>query len=160
MEASPRILTAEAATARLKRMAYEVWEAHVDNGELFVVGIQHRGARVAEALVNTLRAISDLTVHLHELPKHDLEAVVELPAAAHVLLVDDVLYSGRTLYEALVAVMRERPERVQVAVLIDRGHRQFPIHADYVGLDLATTLQAYVAVQYTKGTGFEAHLSG
>jgi len=142
------ILAPADAEARLKRMAFELLEANFEEDELILLGIRERGLVVAERLRQQLAAISALRLQLHPLRKRGTapEGLEPPPPGANFLIVDDVIYTGRAMMAALAQVMPFEPRRVQVAVLVDRGHRSFPVSADVVGLHLATTLQEYVRV--------------
>ena len=159
------ILDAAAVNARLLRLAYEILEQHTHMKQLVVIGIDERGYLLASHLVRLLTSISPLSIQLYSIIKIKNQAdykniSVEYIENQVVLLVDDVLYTGRTLLRALTLVMPNRPAAVRSLVLIDRGHRKWPVDADYVGLDLATTLQEFVSVRYDSTTqSFAAYLS-
>ena len=142
------ILAPAAAEARLKRMAFELLEANFEEEELILLGLRERGLVVAERLRQQLAQIASLRVQLYPLHKRGSrpEGLEPPPPGANFLIVDDVIYTGRAMVAALAQVMPYEPRRVQVAVLVDRGHRSFPVSADVVGLHLATTLQEYVRV--------------
>lgn len=147
-----KILDAADAKAKIKRMAYEIYESNFGSSELVVVGLNQRGAFLADLLSEQLENISPLKVA--RLNAHREQETVRIegnPAeaikACPVVVVDDVLYSGKTLFLAVAAVMAHQPKRVQTAVLIDRGHRSLPVTHDFVGMLLATTLQQHVSVE-------------
>jgi len=149
-----KILNHTAIQASLKRMAFEIYEKNFGLKEILVVGVDFRGTYVARELIRNLESISDLEVVFIHAPRNgeDLPAIDRERWDARIkgktlILVDDVLYSGRTLFSALAQVVDMEPEGVQVAVLIDRGHRALPIAPDFKGLDLATTLKQHVSVE-------------
>ena len=161
-----RILTPEQVARILDRMAYEVLERNRGGEGLVVFGILQKGVAVAEALSTRLAQIEarDFPVNALDVrPYRDdrsSEAEVEDRSRLHidaitdrhVLLVDDVLFTGRTVRAALDALLRwGRPRSVQLAVLIDRGHREFPIRADYVGRTVPTKYQERVVVVPEEG---------
>lgn len=123
----------------LHRIALEIRERHLEEPEVALLAASARGVPLAQHLAKLLQAEGAHPFLLQE------------AAEAHkpsLLLVDDVLYTGRTLLNRLSEVWRLHPLRqIEVAVLVDRGHRSFPIAADYVGVRLATTLQQYVEVR-------------
>lgn len=151
------ILTHEAVMARLKRMAYEIYERNYHAKELIVVGVNERGGYVAQRLIQALLEVSPLQIsQIHLEVDRDTDPYSygislddELKALSNrpVLIVDDVLYTGKTLMSIVSILLQASPESIQVAALIDRGHRSFPISADFVGLELATTLQQHVYVE-------------
>ena len=154
-----KILQHKAIQAKLNRIAWEIYEANAHRSELVVVGIDRRGRLVAEALIERLRQISPLQVKEFTSfgGKETGEAKLDAPEGAlkekDVVIVDDVLYSGKTMFNTLAATMKRDPASIQVAVLIDRGHRNIPVSPDFVGLELATTLKQYVSVEIEEGTG-------
>jgi len=161
-----RILTPEQVARILDRMAYEVLERNRGGKGLVVFGILQKGVAVAEALSTRLAQIEarDFPVNALDVrpyrddrpPEAEVEDRSRLHIDAitdrHVLLVDDVLFTGRTVRAALDALLRwGRPRSVQLAVLIDRGHREFPIRADYVGRTVPTKYQERIVVVPEEG---------
>jgi pyrimidine operon attenuation protein/uracil phosphoribosyltransferase len=157
------LLDAAGIQRALKRMAHEIVERNAAAGDVVLVGIRTAGVPLAERLaafiadageLATALGAMDITLYRDDvfegLPKPEVGST-ELPghtiAGKTVILVDDVLYTGRTIRAALDALMDYgRPARVQLAVLIDRGHRELPIQPDYVGLKVETTRQQSVKV--------------
>lgn len=139
----------------LTRIAYEIVERNGGSDNLVIAGIPTRGATLARRLVNRIREVSgtyaelaiiDTTMYRDDLASQPLRAPKEtlVPATGFngktVVLVDDVLYTGRTIRAALDALMDiGRPSTVQLAVLVDRGHRQLPIRADFVGKNVPSS---------------------
>ena len=169
-EASGKLLLdAEALSRTLSRIAHEVIEANPDLGDVALVGIQTRGVPLAQRLARLIEdrageapalGAVDITFHrddLHvrggEAPLHaqPLVRATQLDFTLEgrtVVLVDDVLFSGRTIRAALDALGDlGRPRLVQLAVLVDRGHRELPIRADYVGKNLPTARGERIQVQ-------------
>jgi pyrimidine operon attenuation protein / uracil phosphoribosyltransferase len=152
----------EAGIARtLRRIAVEIVERNAGSGEIALVGIRTGGLFLAERLKKLLAAEGaepplgavDITLYRDDvfegLPRPEV-GKTDLPfpmPGKHIILVDDVLYTGRTVRAALDALMDfGRPRGVQLAVLVDRGHRELPIQADYVGLKVETTRRESVRV--------------
>ena len=147
----------------LKRIAHEIVERNASVGEVVLVGIRTAGVPLAERLAGFIRDTGELKVStgaiditlyrddvFEGLPKPEV-GTTTLPehtaAGKTVILVDDVLYTGRTIRAALDALMDYgRPRAVQLAVLVDRGHRELPIQPDYVGLKVETTRNQSVKV--------------
>ena len=151
------LLDGPSMTRALTRIAHEIIERNKGIDECILVGIKTRGAFLARRLAESIEKIEgkairtgelDITLYRDDLStKHeneqahveqvDIEYVV---ANQKIILVDDVLYTGRTVRAALDAVMDlGRPAQIQLAVLIDRGHRELPIRADYVGKNVPTS---------------------
>ncbi len=147
----------------LKRMALQIWEEFEDLSDLLIVGIKTRGVPLARRLKDYLREFSGHEVKMGEVDitfyRDDLSLVSEAPEVKgsdlpfslddrKVLLVDDVLYTGRTVRAALDQLFEfGRPKVVKLAVLVDRGWRELPIHADFVGKAITTTENQIVKVQ-------------
>jgi pyrimidine operon attenuation protein/uracil phosphoribosyltransferase len=149
----------------LERLAYEVLEAHGDCQNLVLVGVQRRGVDIAQRVNKILEArlgrklpLGQLDINLYrdDWSSTDLQPMIshtEIPFDIddrEVLLVDDVLFTGRTVRAALEAILDfGRPSCVKLMVLVDRGHRELPIHADFVGKQVLTLRGEHVNV-YTK----------
>lgn len=156
------ILTAKEMARTLERLASEIVERRGEEGPLVLVGIQRRGVDLARRLKKLLDARLPAPVILGQLDinlyRDDWSSLGISPAISHteipaevegasVVLVDDVLYSGRTIRAALEAILDfGRPRRVELLVLIDRGHRELPIQADYVGKRVNTSASERVDV--------------
>lgn len=155
-----KILSAGAISAMLRRMAYEVYERNFSIPTLLVAGIGVRGGFIADRLQAHLEEISPLRVErLDFLKPEDGQRLQwkQTPAGAALagstlLIVDDVLYSGNTMLQALTMVAALNPAHIQAAVLIDRGHHQYPVTHDYVGMEMATSLKQYISVEVNTTT--------
>ena len=162
-----RILGAEEIDRGVARLA-ELIRGRIGDGPVALVGIRSRGDEVAERVCNLLAeedrelafGILDISLyrddyeHLRENPKLQESDIPFEIDGAHVILVDDVLFTGRTIRAALDALSDYgRPGRVELAVLIDRGHREMPIQPDYVGIELETERHdhVYVSLERTDG---------
>ncbi len=153
-----QILEPAAAQATLRRMAFEVYEQNFDSEQLTLLGLGERGHHIATQLHDLLKEISPLKLDLLQVEKGPDQQLESPPTGQNWLIVDDVLYTGRTQFDTLCMLHTHAPERVQVAVLIDRGHRSFPIRPSFVGIDLATTLQEYVEVEIAENGEISAFL--
>lgn len=149
-----KILGASAVKAKLKRMAYEVYEANFGKDSLVIVGIDKRGGFLAKCIAELLKEISPLAVEMTFAKKIgggrvrlEGEKLSNVLTGKTVLVVDDVLYSGHTMLNAVAEVLSYSPAKVQTAVLIDRGHRNVPVTHDFVGMLLATSLKQHVSVE-------------
>lgn len=166
-----RVVLSEAEMARaLTRIAHEILERNKGADDLVILGIRTRGVPIAHRLVAKLREVEggadlgagalDVTMHRDDLRRNPTRTIetTDLPAGGItdkvVVLVDDVLYSGRTVRAALDALQDfGRPRAVRLAVLVDRGHRQLPIRADFVGKNLPTSSTERVRVELKETDG-------
>jgi pyrimidine operon attenuation protein/uracil phosphoribosyltransferase len=162
-------LNAEEIAEGVQRLA-EAIRAKTDGRPIALVGIRSRGDEVAERVLNLLAeddrelefGILDISLyrddfeHLHENPKLQESDIPFTVDGAHIILVDDVLFTGRTIRAALDALSDYgRPGRVELAVLIDRGHREVPIQPDYVGITLETCRLDHVLVSLEGTDGID-----
>jgi pyrimidine operon attenuation protein/uracil phosphoribosyltransferase len=161
----PQVMDADRMSRALTRIAHEILERNRGLDEIALVGIRTRGVPLARRLARSLKEINgddvptgalDITLYRDDLMRHPVgpQPVVrrtEIPFSIDdrkILLVDDVLYTGRTIRSALDALIDfGRPRAIQLVVLIDRGHRELPIKADYVGKNLPTSLRQSVQVR-------------
>ncbi|OAQ07503.1 bifunctional pyr operon transcriptional regulator/uracil phosphoribosyltransferase [Ligilactobacillus aviarius] len=145
----------------LTRMTYEIIERNKGIDNLVIVGIKTRGAYLAQRIAKRLEQLEGTSVPVGELDismyrddrKHTDDPVVKDSqlqfdiTGKHVILVDDVLFTGRTIRAALDALMDQgRPDRINLAVLVDRGHRELPIRPDFIGKNIPTAMDEQVAV--------------
>ena len=167
----PVVLDADRISRSLTRIAHEILERNRGVDELALVGIRTRGVPIAKRLAHAIRDINghdvptgalDITLYRDDLMRHavgpqPLIRKTEIPFSIDdkkILLVDDVLYTGRTIRAALDALIDfGRPKAIQLVVLVDRGHRELPIKADYVGKNLPTALSQSVQVHLTEIDG-------
>lgn len=164
-----KILDKEAIDKALTRIAHEIVESLKSIGDVAIIGIKNRGAYLGERLAAKLEQIAgakpligalDITLY-----RDDLTQVAEQPVVhateigfniddKKVILVDDVLFTGRTIRCALDALIDfGRPGQIQLAVLVDRGHRELPIRADYVGKNVPTSRNEVVEVRLEESDG-------
>ena len=169
------VLAADDISRALKRMAHEVLERNKGAAGLVLMGIRTRGVPLAERLAGHLAEIEGTAVPTGSLDvtlyRDDYARTGPLPLGQTVfpadidgrvvVLVDDVLYTGRTIRAAMDAVMDYgRPKAIQLAVLVDRGHRELPIRADYVGKNLPTAAGQEVRVRLAAVDGQDEVLVG
>ena len=155
----------------LTRIAHEIVEYNKGARDLCLVGIRTRGAPLAERLATAIASFEgvpvpsgalDVTLYRDDVALKRPRSVEATTVSADVngvavVLVDDVLYTGRTIRAALDALLDlGRPRVVRLAVLVDRGHREFPIRADHVGRNLPTSAQEVVSVHLTETDGEDA----
>ena len=153
----------------LIRISHEILERNSGSSDITLLGIPTRGAHLAKRIAESIESIEgvnvqmgtlDITLHRDDLRLRAPRALMPtvIPSLGvegrDVVLVDDVLYSGRTIRAALDALGEiGRPRSVQLAVLVDRGHRQLPIRADFVGKNLPTSIDQSVVVHLTELDG-------
>lgn len=160
------ILNTDAIARKIKRMAYEIWEKNNEIDTLEIIGIADGGVKVAKNIIAILEKIADFKLNLTELhldKVNPLSAPITLSQdlsldGKHVLLIDDVANSGKTLLYALKPIMEYLPTKVQIAVLVDREHKNYPIIPDIVGHVIATTLQDTIIVNYEDLNIISAHI--
>jgi pyrimidine operon attenuation protein/uracil phosphoribosyltransferase len=165
----PRILTAQDIAAGVERLAQAIRDKS-QGQPLALIGIRSRGDEVAERLLNLLAeedrelafGVLDISLyrddfeHLHANPTLQQSDITFPVEGAHIILVDDVLFTGRTIHAALDALADYgRPAKVELAVLIDRGHREMPIQPDYVGIALDTRRSDHVWVSLEGTDGLD-----
>jgi pyrimidine operon attenuation protein/uracil phosphoribosyltransferase len=167
----PVVMDADRIGRTLTRIAHEIVERNKGTDDLALVGVRTRGVPIARRLARTLREITgheiptgslDITLYRDDLMRHavgpqplvrktDIQFSID---NKKILLVDDVLYTGRTTRAALDALIDYgRPKAIQLIVLVDRGHRELPIKADYVGKNLPTSPEESVQVRLTEIDG-------
>lgn len=149
------ILDHDQIDKKVKRIAHHIYENHYKQKEIAIVGIVDRGYELAQRISKVLGEISPLKIHTYSLTVDKDEPLAEVEFSGDfselkgkvVILVDDVLNSGRTLIYAAKVLVEYDPKILATATLVDRIHRKFPIRADYVGLTLSTNLKEHIAVE-------------
>src|SRR5580658_9042641 len=159
-----QLMSASEVDRTLVRLAHEILEKNSDLDRLAFVGIRRRGVPLAQRLARKIEALEkravpvgilDINLYRDDLTTVDIKPVVnatEIPFSVHgkdIILMDDVLYTGRTIRAALDALFDHgRPARVQLLVLIDRGHRELPIEARFIGRTVQTTNDEIIEVKF------------
>lgn len=165
------VMDAQAMQRALTRIAHEILEKNKGTNNLIIVGIRKRGVPLAERLAKIIKDIEgveipigilDITLYRDDLSHMSYQPLVQETQISEditnktLILVDDVLYTGRTIRAALDAIIDlGRPKKIQLAVLIDRGHRELPIRADYVGKNVPTASREAVEVRLSDTDGEE-----
>ena len=171
MKEKAKIMDKAGIERTLKRMAHEILEKNKGTEDLAIIGVRTRGAFLAQRLAaiigemdgtNPPVGLLDITLY-----RDDLSSIAQQPVVhkteidfdiedMKVILVDDVLYTGRTVRAALDEIIDfGRPQFIQLAVLVDRGHRELPIRADYVGKNIPTALKETVVVKLEEVEGVD-----
>lgn len=150
------ILNAAQIQAKLDRIARELLESAYQDKEIMLVGVADKGIEVARRLGKILSALSDKTIDVRSIALNKdkpLSGAITFDGSTqdlrnkNVVLVDDVLNSGRTLIYCVRHLLETEPKRLSTVVLVDRFHRRFPIRADYVGLSLSTNVKEHITVE-------------
>ena len=162
------ILEHEQIRKKLRRIAYQIYENHLEASSLVIAGIADNGFVLASLLQRDLEEISGISVKLVEIKvnkQHPSEKTTgTIPALETlekeaVIIVDDVLNTGKTMAYALYPFFKAKFRTIRTAVLADRNHKRFPFSADYVGISLATTLQEHIAFEQDAQGVMSVHLS-
>jgi len=166
----PQVMTGDDIHRVIRRIAHEILETHRGGDGVVLVGIHTRGVLLARMLAETIGGFEGSAIPVGELDiglyRDDLDLRADIPSrrtdipvpidGQHVVIVDDVLYTGRTVRAALDALTDiGRALTTELAVLVDRGHRELPIRADYVGKNLPTSRDEIVRVRLRESDGSE-----
>lgn len=162
-----QILDKNQVIQRIKRIAYQVYENNFQESHIVFAGIEGSGYSLAKMLRDEFSGISPISTLLVKVSINKLQPLgseVKMDAAMNqienqvVILVDDVLNTGRTLIYSLMPFLQVNIKKIQTAILVDRNYKTFPISADYVGYALSTTLQEHIQVILTEEEGFGVYL--
>jgi len=166
LQKSNMILDREAIQSKIKRIAFQILENNFKEEHLYIIGIKGGGSILAQKISEELREISDLNPHFIKLDidkKSSATSAVSLSeeinnsSEAVVLLVDDVLNSGKTVFYAQRVILDLDLKKIETAFLVNRAHRSFPIAANYTGIEIATTIQEHITFNWSDD-GFGVYL--
>ncbi|MCL6267868.1 phosphoribosyltransferase family protein [Flagellimonas myxillae] len=152
-----RILTHDQIQHKVKRIAYQIYEANVTEKEIVIAGIEGGGLNLAKKIANVLKKITEADIVLCKMKmdkKNPLESgvVTSIPEEGYtnksIVLVDDVLNSGTTLIYGVHHFLKTPIKQLKTAVLVNRNHKKYPIKADYKGISLSTSLNEHVRVEF------------
>ena len=144
---------------KLNRLAYEIYEHTVEEKEIMLAGIDGNGYLVAKKLSDVLKKIAGYKITLGKISLDKTNPLAKKPVidftekeykSKTVILVDDVLNSGKTLIYAVQLFLNQPLKKLHTVVLVDRSHTQYPVKADFVGLSLSTTLQEHIIADFSK----------
>lgn len=153
---------------KIQRLSYEILENNLDEKEIILAGINNNGYGFAKLIYETLTTISDKKVVLSKIklnPAQPLDFPIETDLIEtelvnkSIIVIDDVANTGRTIFYAFKVFMNILVKKIEVAVLVDRKHKMFPIKVDYVGLSLATTVQENIKADLIKSTALSVTLN-
>lgn len=163
-----KILDSSQINQKVNRLAIEILEHNYREKEIILAGINKNGVGFAKMLQTRLKSISDMEFTLCQIklnPANPIEDPITLDQSVGslknkvILVVDDVANTGRTIFYACKPIMDQLPKKVEVAVLVDREHKAFPIKADYVGLSLATTAGENIDVRIKESKNQAVYLA-
>ena len=153
------LLNAEEIERKIKRISYEILENNFDEEKIIIIGVNQNGYSFAEKIKACLESIDDIKTILSRIQLNPL-APLSTPITCDlsleklqnqtVILIDDVANTGRTLFYGLKPLLEILPKKLEIAVLIDRKHKSFPVQPDYVGLSLHTTLQNNIKISFNE----------
>ncbi len=143
----------------IRRMAYEIYEQNFEAKRLYLAGIDDNGVIISELLAKEIEAISEIQIQLLRVDiDKDAESqpvinISEAPSDPNftMVIVDDVLNSGRTMVYSLDPFLKMKVRKIQTAVLVNRTHKRFPIEVDFKGFELSTTIEEHIHVQLKDG---------
>ena len=159
MSGKVKILDTLQIKQKISRLAYEVYENNFSEKELLIVGIDGNGYKVAQQISGKLKDISPIKITLGKIKLDKTtpwegDPAIDFTEKAFVnktvILVDDVLNSGKTLMYAVKLFLDKPVKKINTVILVDRSHTRFPVKADYVGLRLSTTLQEHIEADFSK----------
>lgn len=146
------ILNHRQISSKITRLAWQIYENNMDETVLWIAGIDERGMYIAEMVKNELSKISSQELRLINIvidrknfePNYFSEFDIAELKNSVLILVDDVLNSGKTIFSAMLPLVQRQVAKIQVAVLAARSHRLYPVRADFVGISMATTLHEHL----------------
>jgi len=163
-----RILNNEEIQQKINRIAFQIYEDNYTEKEIVIVGLSKKGYLFAERIAQQLKTVSPFKISLIKLtidkdsPIDDspqLDSDSKLLKDKTVILVDDVLNTGKALIYGVRFLLNFPIKKMSTAVLVDRNHKKYPIGTHYVGLSLSTTLQNHISVEFGKDNSIKAFLS-
>ena len=161
-----QILSEEAVQQKIRRMAFEVLENNLEESEILLVGVYEKGYQIAGSIKSELAKICEIPISLVRLdidksnPQFS-KIVIDVPGekieGKAVVLVDDVLNSGKTTAFSLAYLLQFNARKIEIATLVNRSHKAFPIMPTYKGYEIATMIDEYIEVRTTESPGVYLH---
>ena len=160
IESSKRILKSIDINNTVKRIAYQIHETNLEEKSIIVAGIYKNGLTLANRIIKELKKISLAKIELVEIKIDKNNPLKEIKISENkmfgkdsVIVVDDVLNTGKTLIHAVNYFLSKRTKRIQTAVLVNRNHKTYPIKADFKGISLSTSIKEHVDVVFDENEG-------
>ncbi len=162
-----KILSESQIKQKIKRLAIEILEHNHDAQEIVLAGINNNGVHFARLLHDALKKMTNIKLEQVQIslnPANPLASEIQISKplstldGKRIIVIDDVANTGRTIFYAIQPLLKILPSQVEVAVLVDRKHKSFPILVDYVGLSLATTLMDDIDVRIRNVEEMQVHL--
>jgi len=163
-----KILNHKDVHAKIRRLSYQILEEYIDDKEVYFLGINNNGSKLRDEIIKVIGTIEPkFVIHKHKIILNpadplssDIETDIDLDkiSGKRVLIVDDVASTGRTLFYAASIFKNILVESIKMCVLVDRQHKSFPIHVDFVGLSLATTVNDDILVDFSKKSDWRAQI--
>ncbi|WP_258101590.1 phosphoribosyltransferase family protein [Marinoscillum pacificum] len=157
------ILTGHQVQQIIRRIAFEIYEDNFEEKHLIIVGVHDKGYQIADMLVSQLSDIAPeittklVKLHINKENPVASEVTLDVPSkelkGKSIVLVDDVLNSGKTMAYGFKAILDVEVKKLQMAVLVNRSHKRFPVLANYMGYELSTTIDEHVEVVLEEGKG-------
>lgn len=163
-----KLLDKKQIQQKIKRLAIQILENNLNEEEIILAGINNNGLIFAKLLHKQLKKITKIPLHLTQIkisPANPLSSEVQIGMPVEdlnekvIIIVDDVANTGRTIFYAIKPLLEILPKKVEVAVLVDRKHKSFPIDVNYLGLSLATTVQENIEVIIKNREEVAVHLN-
>ena len=157
---STQLLNKTQIENRINRIAFQIYEDNFEETEIIIAGIANGGFVFAQRIANQLEKIGKLKINLIEISinKNEQSSTdIQLPFTKEhlknktVIVVDDVLNSGKTLMYSLIPFLNADVKKIRTVLLIDRDHKRYPVNVDFVGFELSTTMKEHVDVDLTEG---------
>jgi pyrimidine operon attenuation protein / uracil phosphoribosyltransferase len=158
MKKPTKLLDVNEAKLKITRLAFEIYENNIHKVEIVLVGIASNGVSISKLLKKEIERISPIeillaTIEIDKTNPTSSSLICDTDLIGkHIIIVDDVINSGKTIFYTLKHFLTTASNQIQIAVLVDRKHKLYPIVADYVGIQLSTTLYEQVIVEIKKGT--------
>jgi len=161
------ILNQEQIRQKTKRLAIQILERNYGVDEIYLAGINNNGLSFAKSLGLYMKRNTDIPIHYLQVRVNAADPIAEEVLinidkdklkGKTIVLVDDVANTGRTLFFGFKPLLETLPEKIEIAVLVDRKHKNYPIHSNYVGLSLATTIGEHIEVQLKNVDEKSVHL--
>jgi pyrimidine operon attenuation protein / uracil phosphoribosyltransferase len=162
-----KILDEKSIKNKIQRIAYQIAEHNYQSEEIILAGINNNGHAFAKLIEKSLKKIIEVKISVARIklsPANPLSTPIEMTPKIEglekkaVIIVDDVANTGRTIFYAFKPFMDHMPAKIEVAVLVDRKHKYYPVQVDYVGLSIATTLRQNINVKFTSTDEMEVYL--